>query len=52
MIALETINRIRGDCGISALSTEDFNQMQIQAILQQKQASYESQQKQQPEKLA
>ena len=44
---LEAINRIRLDCGISALSAEEYNEMQMQALLAQQQASYEAQQQEQ-----
>ncbi|MDJ0594431.1 MAG: hypothetical protein QNJ72_31390 [Pleurocapsa sp. MO_226.B13] len=40
---LEAVNRIREDVGLSRLSVEDFQQMQIQQILQQQQqTSYEA----------
>lgn len=34
---LEAINRVRLDCGLSEISAHDYNQAQVQAILQQQQ---------------
>jgi len=41
---LEAINRIRVDCGLSDISTEAYNDMQIKAILQQQQQQMQQQQ--------
>jgi hypothetical protein len=45
---LEAVNRIREDLGLSILSNEDFNEMQMQQILaqQQQQQSYEQEENQ------
>lgn len=41
---LEAVNRIRENCGLSRLSVEDFQMMQMQQILQQQQQSYATEQ--------
>lgn len=41
---LEAVNRIREDCGLSRLSEEDFQIMQMNQILQQQQQSYATEQ--------